>query len=61
MAHKVAYTTKANVNAVELWVGGKPIRVEAEKPYETSDPVEMAALDEHDGVKVDDGKDKDGK
>ena len=51
MADKVAYAVHANVNAFETWVGGKRIRVEDGKPYQTSDPTEIAVIDDAPSIK----------
>lgn len=52
-AHLEAFVLKRNVNRVELNVGhlDGTIELEADKPYETSDPAVIAALLEHPSVK----------
>lgn len=50
---KQRFATHEGVNRVELWVGSsdQAVVVEDDKPYETSDPAEIQALDDHPFVK----------
>lgn len=50
-AEKNAYELKANFNSAEVAVGDKLVRIE-DGVYETSDPDEIRALDDHPAVKA---------
>ena len=48
---KVAFELKTPYNSAEVAVGDRLVRLDSDKPYETTDADEVRALDQHPAVK----------